>query len=210
MRKARTELLHRGGFTLIELLVVIGIVTLLMGILLPAINRARDAAKQAQCGANLRSVGQAIGAYLNDNNAFYPPMASLPTKESLLHPTNPRPPMCDVLAPYVSNQKDVFRCPSDRIYEPGETPPAGVTTWFEWQGSSYEPRMGLSLVDANGYWLLSKEGHDRQQLESLLGSTSKIMLGNDYEGFHGRSGSGGDGVTMTLFADFHVEALAGS
>ena len=78
--RSRSHLKHTGGrprsvrprpgFTLIELLVVISIIALLVSILLPALSRAREAAKQAVCGAHLRGQGQAMIMYVYEYEAF--------------------------------------------------------------------------------------------------------------------------------------------
>jgi prepilin-type N-terminal cleavage/methylation domain-containing protein/prepilin-type processing-associated H-X9-DG protein len=61
-----------GGFTLVELLVVIGIIALLVSILLPALNHAREQANWIKCQANLRSLGEAIQIYVYNSKGVLP------------------------------------------------------------------------------------------------------------------------------------------
>jgi len=62
----------RCGFTLVELLVVIGIIAVLIGILLPSLSKARQAAARTKCLSNIRQLAMGVVMYTQENNGFFP------------------------------------------------------------------------------------------------------------------------------------------
>ena len=72
----------RPGFTLIELMVVIAIIALLISILLPSLQSAREHAKNVVCGTNLSMVGKAMANYLFSSDSVYPPSYVYPEDDS--------------------------------------------------------------------------------------------------------------------------------
>jgi prepilin-type N-terminal cleavage/methylation domain-containing protein len=211
------------GFTLIELLVVVAIIAILVSVLLPVLSRAREAAKNTQCMSNLRSIGQGIRMYMDDNHSVYPPMAFLPTQESANHPTDARKAMPEVLGAYVNQQTKVFRCPFDRLiapgnlYHPGEViadigSPGNNTTWFDWQGSSYSPLFTLSTgllnvsrdnrVTPQLTQIITAAGRDPQDIANCLGQMPIVF---DYERFHNAEQQWFLTGRMVLYGDLHVQ-----
>jgi prepilin-type N-terminal cleavage/methylation domain-containing protein len=126
---------RQRGFTLLELLVVIAIVAILAALLLPALSRAKTAAKSAQCKNNLRQQSLALSLYTNDH-AVFPTLHNIPDPEfwfdwlaPLLGPNSVTRPLGRV------KFGGPFICPSHR-------PPSAILT--------FDPSYGYNAHGAGG------------------------------------------------------------
>ena len=97
MRRNRGR--NPSGFTLIELLVVVSVIGVLMGLILPAVQAAREAARRAECGSHLRQVGLAMGGYLDVYSTFPPvsPPSGRPPGSSIEYTESYYSPLARVL-----------------------------------------------------------------------------------------------------------------
>ncbi len=101
--------MNKKGFTLIELLVVIAIIAILAAILLPALARAREAARRASCSSNLKQWGVICKMYSGENKGNYPP-GSPYAMFAQYFPLNFS---AEALYPDYWNDTAIKNCPSD-------------------------------------------------------------------------------------------------
>ena len=168
--------MQHASFTLIELLVVIAIIAILAGMLLPALNSAREKGRTMSCASNQKQIGLALNAYGGDNNDYLTPYQ---TGEGVYWITQQKPYLG---IPYFNNNKITSWTPEERRQKSGV---------FVCPTTTQSNDSAVLRDKKYGYWQLNSKVHG--------GATNSDICIGSYSPAHYASGiTDGQYVGATL------------
>jgi prepilin-type N-terminal cleavage/methylation domain-containing protein len=188
MEQIRIRPRERAAFTLVELLVVIAIIAVLVGLLLPAVQKVREAANRSECQNNLRQLGTATLNAAGQYRQLPPALGNYPSKSvtnpwGVVYAPNPGPPPTVWLLPFMEQQAvynlmpaiwssnntsttviKVYQCPSDATLK------AALATTGAPQGS-FASYSANALVFGTAITVNPGTPNAATSLQSVLGGT---------------------------------------
>jgi prepilin-type N-terminal cleavage/methylation domain-containing protein/prepilin-type processing-associated H-X9-DG protein len=147
----------REAFTLIELLVVIAIIAVLVGLLLPAVQKVRMAAMRVQCANNLKQIGLAMAMYCDDHGGAFPLISDNASDFDTA--------WVSTLKPYMENVGKMYICPAD--------PRGAVRGQAVPQGTSYV---------MNEYLNVGTDSAEKRQYLASTSQTFAVFTSSDQQG----------------------------
>jgi len=212
----------RRGFTLIELLVVIAIIAVLIGLLLPAVQKVRQAAARMQCQNNLKQIGLAMHNFCDVNDGRFPRST---------HSGDITKSWIFTLAPFIENVNKIRICPADPKGQEKLTNDGTSYSMNEYICESYPPGaivhlsklpatsrtiVVFTLSDDKGTAVTEDHTHSsnwfRPPPDTADARWTRICRDIQPDRFGGRPGDPPanrmSGLSNYLFADGHVEGIA--
>ncbi len=202
---------RRWAFTLIELLVVVSIISLLIGLVLPGLSKARETANIVACGANIKQSGVAVYAYAEDNDGmiprgpndvhgFFAPFGLLYSEvadsQIWIGATGKYTGHGNTLDGYLNDPEAVY-CPADDTTDP-QAERANIGTGTDAYGSY----LYRNLDQINGNGIISSPGTNSQNMPVrvllLDRQTLVTAIPNAFRTNHGNE------LSNILFLDGHV------
>ena len=189
----------RNAFSLIELLVVVSVIALLMALLLPALEKARDAARIVVCANNERQILVALSTHASDNEGNFPPVSGY-------HPTTPNrvrrgvADFFDVLVPQYVEPPELWYCPdgpfsADTLMPPPPAQSTGDTFWdFVGSGGTVHPTdtsqymPGHAVITQLVYVNLDEKGGDTDIARNLSDPGDWVVV-TDFTTYDATDGS---------------------